>query len=337
MANDYFDFLNQNSQQEKPNQEVPKEESVNLTTRADAECTVMCDGDFLELLAANQIVKIKVPVGQHILQFISTEYSDIVIEKVVDFPVPGKNHVLLVSEFQALISTKKEKEAEEARNRANAEVIESIQKLIEYDEEEEAIVLSNKISNLSGAIELLRKAAELGYAPAQYLMGGVFYVGSDVPEDEVEWLQKVAKLGLAPKKNLAEAAKWFRKAAEQGFVDAQIDLAWMYDDGDGVPEDKTEAARWYRKAAEQGNRYGQYFLATAYYDGEGVPQDYTEAAKWYRMAAEQGDGDAQMSLAGMYEDGRGVPKDIREAQKWYRKAAEQGTAYAEMRLVMLGG
>lgn len=200
MANDYFDFLNQNSQQEKPAQEEPKEESVNLTTRADAECTVMCDGDFLELLAANQIVKIKVPVGQHILQFISTEYSDIVIEKVVDFPVPGKNHVLLVSEFQALISTKKEKEAEEARNRANAEVIESIQKLIEYDEEAESIVLSNKISNLSGAIELLRKAAELGYAPAQYLMGGYSMLGVMSPKMKLSGFKKWPSWGLHQKK-----------------------------------------------------------------------------------------------------------------------------------------
>ena len=337
MANDYFDFLNQNSQQEKPAQEEPKEDSVNLTTRADAECTVMCDGDFLELLAANQIVRIKVPVGQHILQFISTEYSDIVIEKVVDFPAPGKNHVLLVSEFQALISAKKEKEAEEARNRANAEVIESIQKLIEYDEDGGTHVLSGKISNLSSAIELLRKAAELGYAPAQYLMGDLFYYGRDVPEDEVEWLQKVARQGLAPIKDQTEAAKWYRKAAEQGFADAQRNLGDSYYDGEGVPQDYTEAAKWYRKAAEQGDAGAQWWLGSMYEDGEGVPQDYTEAAKWYRKAAEQGDGDAQMSLAGMYEDGRGVPKDIREAQKWYRKAAEQGTDNAAFRLELLEG
>lgn len=104
MANDYFDFLSLNSSQEKPDQEELKRECVNLTTRADAECTIMCDGDFLELIAANQIAKIEAPVGQHILQFISTEHPDIVIEKVVDFPVSGKNYVLLVNEFHSLIS-----------------------------------------------------------------------------------------------------------------------------------------------------------------------------------------------------------------------------------------
>lgn len=35
-------------------------------------------------------------------------------------------------------------------------------------------------------------------------------------------------------------------------VRAQIQLAMLYRDGDGGPQDKTEAARWFRKAAEQG-------------------------------------------------------------------------------------
>ena len=37
MATDYFDFLNQSSQQEKPATEEPKSDGlVNLTVRADA-------------------------------------------------------------------------------------------------------------------------------------------------------------------------------------------------------------------------------------------------------------------------------------------------------------
>ena len=113
MANNYFDFLEQNAQQDKPVNEDPKNDgTVNLTVRADAECQVVCDGDFLFLLNANQIVKEKAPVGQHLLQFISTDYPDICIEKVVDFAEPGKNYLVLVNEFKAQVADFKKKEAE---------------------------------------------------------------------------------------------------------------------------------------------------------------------------------------------------------------------------------
>jgi hypothetical protein len=32
---------------------------------------------------------------------------------------------------------------------------------------------------------------------------------------------------------------------------AQFDLGYMYDTGEGVPQDEVEAVRWYRLAAEQ--------------------------------------------------------------------------------------
>ena len=87
-----------------------------------------------------------------------------------------------------------------------------------------------------------------------------------------------------------------RKAAEQGDAKAQSSLGFMYDKGEGIPEDDQEAVRWYRKAAEQGDAKGQFGLGGMYDKGEGVPQDYREALKWYRKAADQGHADAQSYL-----------------------------------------
>ena len=112
--------------------------------------------------------------------------------------------------------------------------------------------------------------------------------------------------------------------AQRGDATAQIRLAEMYSNGEGVPEDDTEAVKWYRLAAEQGNAYAQYSLGWAYANGEGVPEDDTEAVKWYRLAAEQGVAGAQFRLGVMYDYGQGVPEDDTEAVKWYRRAAEQG-------------
>jgi uncharacterized protein len=70
--------------------------------------------------------------------------------------------------------------------------------------------------------------------------------------------------------------------------------------------DYTEAAKFYRKAAEQGNATAQVLLGGMYKMGRGVIEDDTEAAKWYRKAAEQDDVSAQNDLAHMYSEGRGV-------------------------------
>ena len=78
---------------------------------------------------------------------------------------------------------------------------------------------------------------------------------------------------------------------------------------------------WYRKAAEQGNSLAQVNLAWMYYNGQGVAQDYAAAAEWYRKAADQGLTLAQLSLAAMYDDGLGVPEDAVQAHKWYNLAA----------------
>ena len=52
----------------------------------------------------------------------------------------------------------------------------------------------------------------------------------------------------------------------------------MYETGRGVERDYAEAAKWYLKAAEQGFAPAQNHLAMMYYSGRGVGQDYREAA-----------------------------------------------------------
>ena len=62
------------------------------------------------------------------------------------------------------------------------------------------------------------------------------------------------------------------EAAEQGNVEEQCKLGYMYEYGEGVSQDYEEAAKWYRKAAEQGSARGQYNLGHMYDNGKGVSQ-----------------------------------------------------------------
>ena len=126
------------------------------------------------------------------------------------------------------------------------------------------------------------------------------------------------------RKEYEEAARLYKKAAEQGHALAQNDLGYCYQHGEGVPQDKVEAANWYRKAADQGNTRAQCNLGWCYDHGEGVPQNKEEAVKWYRKAADQGFAPAQHNLGVCYKYGKGVRKNKAEARKWFQKAADQG-------------
>jgi TPR repeat protein len=148
------------------------------------------------------------------------------------------------------------------------------------------------------------------------------------PDSEVE-LGLRYQDGEGVTKDLVEAVKWYRKAAEQKYARGQNALGLSYYEGEGVAKDQVEAATWYRKAAEQGYAKAEYNLGIAHYTGEGVEKDYVEAATWLRKAAEQNYGAAQYSLGVCYAKGEGVVKDQVEAVKWYRKAAEQNYAAAQ--------
>jgi S1-C subfamily serine protease len=129
-----------------------------------------------------------------------------------------------------------------------------------------------------------------------------------------------------------DAAKWYRKAAEQGHAVAQNNLGSMYANGYGVAQNYGEAVKWYRKAADQGYANAQTNLGDMYRAGRGVAQNNGEAFKWYHMAAEHGNAVAQNNLGSVYVNGHGVAQNDAEAAKWYRKAADQGYALGQSNL-----
>jgi C-terminal peptidase prc len=140
------------------------------------------------------------------------------------------------------------------------------------------------------------------------------------------------EFGYGIEKNLPEAVKWYRKAAEQGDARAQVNLGLCYYNGYGVQKNRTEAVKWYRKAAEQGDARVQFNLGVYYYNGDGVDKNLPGAVEWFRKAAEQGHARAQVNLGLCYYNGYGVQKNRTEAVKWYRKAAEQGHAEGQFYL-----
>jgi TPR repeat protein len=69
------------------------------------------------------------------------------------------------------------------------------------------------------------------------------------------------KEGRGVEQDDAEAVKWYRLAAEQGYARAQTNLGWMHEKGRGVDQNDAEAVKWYRLAAQQGYARAQAYLA----------------------------------------------------------------------------
>ncbi|WP_457582218.1 peptidoglycan-binding protein [Ensifer canadensis] len=130
--------------------------------------------------------------------------------------------------------------------------------------------------------------------------------------------------GRGVKEDLAEAAKWYQRAADAGVVPADYRLASMYEKGSGLTRDAAKAKALYLKAAGQGNASAMHNLAVMLASGRDGSPDFNEATKWFAKAAELGIRDSQFNLAVLYARGNGVPQDLEASYKWFAAAAREG-------------
>lgn len=141
---------------------------------------------------------------------------------------------------------------------------------------------------------------------------------------------------LGVPQDYAQAARWYRRAAQQGHVEAQFKLAVMYIYGYGVPVDRHKTIYWFFRSALEGHIDAQYNLGFMYRNGLDLKANDAEAARWFRRAAEQGSPNAQAALGVMYAKGEGVRRDEIEALRWLSRAAARDHERArENRAVLL--
>ena len=188
------------------------------------------------------------------------------------------------------------------------------------------------------AAEWLKRAAKQGSRRAKCALGHLYELGLGV-ERNLEMARKLfedgtqdgdpvsqgflatmyhegAHVGIeVPEPDYAKALFWARKGAEQGDVQSQCVLGFIFSNGQGVEENDEEAVDWVRKAAIQGYPFAQHQLASLLFHGRGVLQNREEALRWLHRAAKQGLRTAQRDLAGFYQTGEGVKKDLVEAYK----------------------
>jgi hypothetical protein len=112
---------------------------------------------------------------------------------------------------------------------------------------------------------LYADAANLEYAPAQHSLGDCYYYGKGV------------------EKNIEKAFEWYKKAADQGLIEAQYDLGSCF-----RYNHKELEFVWMKKAAEQSHPEALYRVGECYEAGRGVVQDYDLAKQYYAKAEVKG-------------------------------------------------
>ena len=156
-----------------------------------------------------------------------------------------------------------------------------------------------------GGLETLKRAANLGHAPAQAHLASLYQNGDVAPVD------------------LAESRRWARRAAEGGDPRGMHIYAMELYDGVGGERNRAEAMTWLQRAAERGLVDSQYNVARLYENGdEGIAPNPTEALKWYMIAARGGDQPAQEAVT------RLRPTASATAQRAARAAADAFMAQA---------
>lgn len=138
----------------------------------------------------------------------------------------------------------------------------------------------------------------------------------------------------------ATALLLLKPLADEGHVEAQKLLGYMYEIGQGVPQEYFYAAAWYEKAAASGDDDARVRLANvtaqlqAFKAAEAAHElsDFATTLPLLKPLADQGYAQAQKLLGYMYEFGQGVPQDYFQAADWYGKASAKGVGYARARL-----
>ena len=201
------------------------------------------------------------------------------------------------------------------------------------------------------ALKQARQLADKGDAAAQALIGEIYWYGYGITQNRkkaVEWYKLAAENRYLPaqvryaellingdevEKNVELAKAILTETAEMGDAKSQFLLAEII-----VAERPTwagykRALPWFEKAAETGYAKAQYALAIMHAEAKGVEfGDQPKARELLKLAANAGMHEAQLEYARFLLEGRGGTQRIAIARKWLRKAALQGNEDAQIQL-----
>ncbi|MEQ1510304.1 MAG: SPOR domain-containing protein [Sphingopyxis sp.] len=129
----------------------------------------------------------------------------------------------------------------------------------------------------------------------------------------------------------ARAIAQWRPLANAGDADAQFNLGQAYKLGRGVTQDLAQAAEWFRQAANQGHLQGEDNLGLVLYE----LSRKDEALPWLERSASRGEPRAQYVLAAELFNGERTSRDWPRAYALMKRASDAGLQRASAALVQM--
>jgi TPR repeat protein len=177
---------------------------------------------------------------------------------------------------------------------------------------------NNPLKDFALSRQWYDKAIAQGYPVAMYRLGNFYLWGKETAIDG------------------PMAIRLFQQAIQKAWgthlFDALNNLGLVYAQGKGVPRDLKEASKYFRMAAEGGSAHGQYNMGVHSLE----QKDDREAMRWWRLAARNGHSRASFEIGDAYFlSNHGMKKDLVEAERWFLTALQLGDKDAPRALSMV--
>ncbi|CAE8613874.1 unnamed protein product, partial [Polarella glacialis] len=201
------------------------------------------------------------------------------------------------------------------------------------------------------ALQLFRRAAELGHGRSQSRLGGLLVQGVKGRVQQDSWEGK-RLLRLAFEQDDPDAGFYLGQALLQegdrdgaskllaacakGHPRACFQVAEMYREGQyNFPKDVPQSLRYTKWAAHQGDAQALSNLGHIIINGMGVVRDEAKAVRLFRVAAKLGAAEGMLNYGlALLRGNGGVKVDYQEALEWAQKSAALGHSLAHQQLSM---
>uniref|UniRef100_A0A8C8HXG2 Fibronectin type-II domain-containing protein n=1 Tax=Oncorhynchus tshawytscha TaxID=74940 RepID=A0A8C8HXG2_ONCTS len=189
--------------------------------------------------------------------------------------------------------------------------------------------------NHQRAYDYFNQAANAGNTHAMAFLGKMYSEGSEYlsqnNETALQYFKKASDLVSIHNNIYLLALKYFQKAAEQGWVDGQLQLGTMYYNGIGVKRDYKQAFKFFNLASQAGHILAFYNLAQMHATGTGVLRSCHTAVELFKNVCERGRwSDRLMAAYGNFKD-----SDMDGALVQYLLLAEQGYEVAQSNVAFI--
>ncbi len=111
------------------------------------------------------------------------------------------------------------------------------------------------------------------------------------------FLWRAAARGTGVPLDIAESARWLKRAADGGIIAGQVEYAIMLFNGVGVTRDEAGAAKLFTRPPPITTRSRRIASPISTLTGRGVPKDLVRAALWHSFAKAAGIADAELDKA----------------------------------------